>query len=477
MFLMLKKSKRNAAIFALLFGLCLVLSHFLLMTPFLDDKKKQRLSTHQLFTTIHLTEATTLFSNFKNENKMEISQDPELLVNRSSKLTKTIQTGTIHERIMKLVKIVNNNISTIENKKANRITTLPETSANKKSDLGIDEKVMHELRKLALGINSKFRILSGHGIDAYLREDYMNNVGIGKEFANKNNTRPDSCSACTNVNFTFLINNEKLCQKPLDLFIFIFSSPSNFIQRQAIRLTWGSLCGKQSKQIKCAFVLGNPQDDKISSQIKDENKKFKDILQIDFDDAYVNLTYKTLSSLKWFSKMCSSTKYVMKTDDDVYVNLELIPKMTHSLPKNNFLGGFCWGVSEPNRQSESKWYVPYHTFTGSAFPPMCSGTGYIMSNDFPKKILSISKNIPFFHLEDVYIALCAKRLGIRPTKLLGFHNEFVEFNKCNYRNFVMTSHQVNSYQMRTFWMEAHECSLNRTSLDHLFKPVPYPNDN
>ena len=43
-----------------------------------------------------------------------------------------------------------------------------------------------------------------------------------------------------------------------------------------------------------------------------------------FQDIYYNLTLKTVMGLKWSSIYCSQVKYVMKTDDDIFVNVPLL---------------------------------------------------------------------------------------------------------------------------------------------------------
>ena len=46
----------------------------------------------------------------------------------------------------------------------------------------------------------------------------------------------------------------------------------------------------------------------------------KDILQWDFMDTYNNLTIKSILALKWASTFCSNAKFVIKMDDDVFLN-------------------------------------------------------------------------------------------------------------------------------------------------------------
>ena len=46
----------------------------------------------------------------------------------------------------------------------------------------------------------------------------------------------------------------------------------------------------------------------------------QDILQWDFMDTYNNLTIKSILALKWAPAFCSNAKFVIKMDDDVFLN-------------------------------------------------------------------------------------------------------------------------------------------------------------
>ena len=41
-------------------------------------------------------------------------------------------------------------------------------------------------------------------------------------------------------------------------------------------------------------------------------------------DTYTNLTLKTVMGLKWGAIFCPQAKYVMKTDDDIFINVPLL---------------------------------------------------------------------------------------------------------------------------------------------------------
>ncbi|XP_070178796.1 uncharacterized protein [Littorina saxatilis] len=289
--------------------------------------------------------------------------------------------------------------------------------------------------------------------------------------------RKDICAHCFHSNFPVLIDHPSYCHdlSPTTIVLLLISSaPMNGEKRQAIRHTWGAKCQDPASTHRCLFVLGDSQSTEVNDKLRKENEEFKDILQFGFKDAYSNLTYKTLTSLHWVSRQCGEVSYVMKTDDDMWVNTELIPALLTATPRKDFMGGFCWGNSSPNRDTQSKWYVPLRSFRHPSFPPMCSGTGYIMSGDVARKVVAASEDIPFFHLEDVYVALCLQKYDIRPRRIQGFNNVYVNFDPCQYRHKVMTSHQVPTYMLEQYWKQAQQCPGTPPSGAQLFVELSYP---
>lgn len=292
--------------------------------------------------------------------------------------------------------------------------------------------------------------------------------------------RDDSCVNCSKNDFKIILSQEKMCKTPpkIDILILISSAPSEYVQRRAIRQTWGSRCNHIDSRIKCVFVIGNFRsdsanidkirtfpskvvDDSYNSQLRKESEDFKDIVQFDFIDSYGNLTYKTLSGLKWAVNVCASAEYVMKTDTDMFVNTELLPLLVQAAPRTLFMGGFCWGPSFPHRDISSKWFVSYKSYRHHQFPPMCSGTGYIMSRDVVQLILRKSLNVPFFHLEDVYISLCIQKTDVTSVKLAGFSNLRTQFEDCDlYKNNVITSHYMNPEVLYDYWEKLKSCNIS-----------------
>ncbi|XP_033726188.1 UDP-GlcNAc:betaGal beta-1,3-N-acetylglucosaminyltransferase 9-like [Pecten maximus] len=288
--------------------------------------------------------------------------------------------------------------------------------------------------------------------------------------------RPKVCDSCFKNDFKYLINPESMCKHSgdLDLLIAVSSSPTNQEARKVIRQTWASTSLMESVNMKCVFFIGSIEDPQTQEQLQAESERYHDIVQLQFKDSYSNLTYKTLSELRWVSEFCRNTKYMMKTDGDMFVNTLILPNILKGAPKTNFIGGHCWGRSLPHREKSSKWFVSYKSYTHSSFPPMCSGTGYIMSIDFVLQILQVSKNIPFFHLEDVFIALCTKKLNVQPVYIDGFFHMRASFDECSYRYRIVTSHEIPPSLLQTYWERMQKCSRKMEEMHYQTKPLYIP---
>ncbi|CAC5405496.1 B3GALT1 [Mytilus coruscus] len=263
--------------------------------------------------------------------------------------------------------------------------------------------------------------------------------------------RPQNCDECFSRNFQFLINNENICKSvngSVEILILITSSPQNILARNAVRETWLTFSEKNKGNIRYAFLLGESVKFK---EIEKENYLTKDIVLGNFKDTYNNLTLKTLMGFQWTVKHCKNAKFVMKTDDDMYVNIpsliRAIKKNTHTL--QSAVGGHCFAAGKPNRDRDR--YASIRSYPQRAYPGFCSGTGYVTSLNVVIKIVNISVNVPFFHLEDVYVSLCIRQLGFRLHPLNGFMDEH-RFDPCIYTNDnLVTVHHVSVTMLRHIW--------------------------
>ena len=100
------------------------------------------------------------------------------------------------------------------------------------------------------------------------------------------------------------------------------SSGKYFERRQAVRNTWVS----QMKElgISAYFAIALNPKQTVNEELKKESDRYQDIIQFQFIDAYYNLTLKAISILRWIDRKCQNSTHILKTDDDVIVNIPYI---------------------------------------------------------------------------------------------------------------------------------------------------------
>ena len=164
-----------------------------------------------------------------------------------------------------------------------------------------------------------------------------------------------------------------VCQAstPPYLLVIVCSALQNFEARYSIRNSWGQ--GQQSHNIKVVFLVGQRNNETLQEKLNSESEQYGDIIQESFIDSYANLTVKSLMLLKWFRHNCNDTQYVLKSDDDMYINLPKLYEIVQANKKPNLLLGslFCNGL--PIRDPNHKWYTPTYMFPGERFPNFLSG--------------------------------------------------------------------------------------------------------
>ncbi|KAJ8023067.1 Beta-1,3-galactosyltransferase 1 [Holothuria leucospilota] len=216
---------------------------------------------------------------------------------------------------------------------------------------------------------------------------------------------------------SFTIRN--LCKKnakKVFLMVVMISAPMNFEQRKLQRLYCLNVSEISGKRIERLFLVGNSGNSSLNKRIKEESIIYQDIVMGNFHDSYRNLSLKTLFGLRWASMYCSQAHYVMKADDDTFINFKpLIDTLTRS-PKENFITGHLCTGCKPIRNTTNKWYTPKEMFSGEFYPDYVHGPAYVMSGDLPRQILLMSRSTPPFLWEDVYIGMIIEKLGIKPLQ-------------------------------------------------------------
>lgn len=243
-------------------------------------------------------------------------------------------------------------------------------------------------------------------------------------------------------------------QKPPFLVLLVTSSHKQLAARMAIRKTWGRETSVRGQQVRTFFLLGaSDSSDEMDATAK-ESEEHRDIIQKDFKDVYFNLTLKTMMGMEWVCHFCPQAAFVMKTDSDMFVNVDYL---TELLLRKNKTARFFTGYIKPNdfpiRQKFNKWFVSKFEYPWDRYPPFCSGTGYVFSSDVAVQVYEVSESVPFIKLEDVFVGLCLAKLKIRPEELHTKQTFFpggLRFSVCRFRK-IVACHYMKPQDLLLYW--------------------------
>ncbi|XP_056125757.1 beta-1,3-galactosyltransferase 2-like [Rhinichthys klamathensis goyatoka] len=266
-------------------------------------------------------------------------------------------------------------------------------------------------------------------------------------------------------NYRFILDQPEKCeqQKPF-VVVIIPVAPENFEARKAIRITWGSEKLVRDRVVLVLFLLGSRSgNETLQEQLQNESQQYQDLLQSNFQDSYRNLTIKTMVMMEWLSKKCQQASYAAKVDADVLLNMNNLINMLVSLKKlqHNYITGLVLSGNSVLRDPSNKFYVPHDVYPKSRYPPYPLGMCYIFSMDLPEKILQVSRHIRPIFIEDAYLGMCLKHLGITPKKPPNIRQFVVkpppQFNRCYYSGLIAILTDSHT-QLISYWMDIHSSS-------------------
>lgn len=263
-------------------------------------------------------------------------------------------------------------------------------------------------------------------------------------------------------NFRYRVNNPDLCTtRGTDVLIWIHSSADHFRNRIFIRNTWGNPKNFENHhKVSLVFFLGMSSNKSVQVAIEYESEIYQDIVQETFLDSYQNLTYKALMGCKWTAKYCESADFIIKTDDDAFVDTTSLFRIISELrAENRFLSNtlLCRVWSESGVKRNGKWGISIEEYKEKLYPPYCSGLGLVMTADLPLRMYKASLYEPFFWIDDVYLTgFLAKTLN----------TTFVNLDDRYYIGSSMAgTNQTKSFDYFIFY---HVAELERHKIDMLW---------
>lgn len=234
-------------------------------------------------------------------------------------------------------------------------------------------------------------------------------------------------------------------------------------RRKVIRETWG----RKTDGVSVVFVVGVNNTHRHYTQsvldLQKESSINHDILIGDFLDTYRNLTTKTLFLLQWMSTYGKTIDFLLKTDDDIFINVETLLRFLDTVPSKKVLVGSVNKNSKVQRSTQSKWHVSKSSYSKAEYPPYAAGIGYIMSWDVVRDIYNEARFVPLWSVEDAFFTgVMAEKIGLTPVNCNRF-GKYTEMRRkpCDVHRSIAT-HMRRETQMNKMWemaqmIKASEC--------------------
>lgn len=284
-------------------------------------------------------------------------------------------------------------------------------------------------------------------------------------YDNENNTFTFGISNISNISelkiinphpYEFTINHIDLCNNnrtDLLLLITVITAVTHFEERQTIRDTWGGYARELGA--KLLFFIGHPFQENLQKDIVEEDNTYHDIIQENFLDTYLNLSIKTLSTLKWVSEYCFQVKLVLKIDDDNFLNADQLYRFVNDKVQPKSMYGLLAHEWKPMRDPDSKWFVPTEVYSSTYYPDFMAGPAYLFTGDCAPILYKASFKIAPLYLEDVYVTgILAEFTGVQRFNLNGINNNHQIITPCSFKTMI-NSHEHSPKDILRVWNLIH----------------------
>ena len=157
------------------------------------------------------------------------------------------------------------------------------------------------------------------------------------------------------------------------------------------------------------------------SSIWNESRLFDDILQFGIAESYFNNTLKVLALYEWLWLKCNEAKYLLKLDDDVFLNFPLFANqiLSHEIHQSTLYGYVASGGKVPDKV-RSKQYMPPDIYPYKIYNfSYVFGFAVLSSLHVVEDIHAIGCCLRGIYVDDVYLE------GYL-VHILGYKEEFLE---------------------------------------------------
>ncbi|XP_032228759.2 beta-1,3-galactosyltransferase 5 [Nematostella vectensis] len=220
------------------------------------------------------------------------------------------------------------------------------------------------------------------------------------------------------------------CERKPFLLILVHTKPGSFARREAIRQSWGrpdrnfnQMHNVNNRSWKTVFLIGKSRNKFIQSALAEESKRSRDVIFGSFEESYPNLYKKMVLGIEWPQNNCPAD-YILKTDDDCYVSVQALITWLDSYHVINASQPLYTGNlalhSKAIRDSSHRNYLSRDQYPEEEFPAYISGGGYLFSGFLLPRLISGSKRVKMFPVEDACFGTIMNEIRVRPTADLRF---------------------------------------------------------
>lgn len=222
--------------------------------------------------------------------------------------------------------------------------------------------------------------------------------------------RPKDYNQLIDIPFKFLY--APVCKKKYNFLILVHTSPSNVYRRNLLRETWANA---NKTDVEILFLTGLERNKTHRTELIEEIRKYKNFIHGDFLDTYENLTYKHVMGLKYVFYHCPNIDYVVKVDDDIFVNIHVMKSFFKMLKQQYTQKATILCSTREGHEvlRDGKWAVSKKDFPDTIYPPHCPGYAVIYSKKSIELLYPLAQQTKYFWIDDVHVTgTLAKEAGV-----------------------------------------------------------------
>ena len=264
----------------------------------------------------------------------------------------------------------------------------------------------------------------------------------------------------------------------IDLVLLVNTKHANQPQRQLIRKMYNTSPSIEGR-LKVIFTLGNDPDGNITREklLEEESHMYGDVLQVNLNGTYFNLSGLLYNGLQWSLKNCPNLKFIGKISDDVILNIPALMRLLDAKGESELqhvVFGGCKPYTRPIRNISDIFYIDTKTYPFDKYPPYCSGAFSFMSLQTAKDILRETENIGFpTPFDDVNVGINMVLSGHVTCNIPGFYTTMSK--KAHMKHEYRRKSDCSRFQMSFLGIHLHGSNVEHLTrfegYRYCFKPM------